>query len=358
MSPLRIKNQTKNNNYSGGRLQPLRIKNQTKKSFPKINPASDNRNMYNILIADISEYKNTLEDILGKNGYNVVLCDSAFSTISKIKAYDFDLIISEVELPGDNAFQLYEYMRENYPAIPMIMITDKNIDLFFNKIFKQGIGNVLQKPINTKDILNLIQKLITKKNIFGLNNYLENIIETKRLKIKKSNQINRAIGLIIDQIESWNFKISGQSTLRLILNEIIINAVYHAHGFTNEKLNRVPVELPDDKFVDIHFCYTDDTYAISIIDSNGILTKTRILESINNMIKQNLLIKESSITGKDINESVSETGRGLDIVRRLSADYYFIMKKNYRTEIILIFKNSDEPSNGEKTSLKIIEDLD
>ena len=212
--------------------------------------------MYNILIADISEYRQTLKNIFEESGYNVSLCDSAYGAISKLKAYDFDLAVAEVQLPGDNAFELYEYINENYPDIPMIMTTNMNIDLFFDQIFDQGIGNVLQKPINSKDMLNLAQKLITQKNIFGLNNYLDNIIETKRLKIKKSNQINQAIDLIIDQIKNWNFKISSQSTLRLILNELIINAVYHSHGFTKEKLKRVPVELPDDKFVDVHFCYT------------------------------------------------------------------------------------------------------
>jgi len=313
--------------------------------------------MYNILIADISEYRNTLKDFFDKNSYNVILCDSAFSAISKLKAYDFDLVVSEVQLPGDNAFELYEYINKNYPFIPMIMITDKNIDLFFHRIFEQGIGNVLQKSIDSDEILSLSQKLITKKNIFGLNNYLDNIIETRRLKIRKSIQINRAVSLIIDQVQDWNLKISSLMTLRLILNEIIINGVYHSHGFTNEKLKRIPVELPDDKFVDIHFCRTDDAFAISIVDSNGILTKMKILESINNVIKQNLLIEESITTGEDISDFIEESGRGLDLVRKLSADYYFIIKKNYRTEIILIFKNSDGPSDVEKTSLKIIEDL-
>ena len=313
--------------------------------------------MYNILIADISEYRHTLKKNFEESGYSVMLCDSAFSAISKLKAYDFDLVVSEVQLPGDNAFELYEYINKNYPSIPMIMITDKKIDLFFDRIFEQGIGNVLQKPITSNDMLSLSKKLITRKNIFGLINYLDNIIETKRIKIRKSNQISYAIDLIIDQIKNWNFQVSNQTTLRLILDELIINAVYHSHGFTNEKLNRVHVELPDDKFVDVHFCHTDDAYAISIIDSNGKLSKTRILETINNTVKQSMLIKESMENGEDITDLISESGRGLDIVRKLTANYYFITKKNYRTEIILIFKNNNATTNSDKTSLKIIEDL-
>jgi len=312
--------------------------------------------MYKILIADLSPYRNTLKDIFTENGYDAVFCDSAFDAISKLKAYDFDLVVSEVELPGDNAFDLYEYIEENYPYIPMIMVSDKNIDHFFDRIFEQGIGNVLHKPVNAKEILNLSEKLITKTKIFGLNNYLVNIKEIKRMKVKKSLQINRAIDLIIEQIKKWNFKIPSRATLGLMLNEMVINAVYHSHGLTQEKLERIPVELPEDKFVDIQFCYTDDSFAISITDSNGKLSKDKILESINNVIKQNMLIEESLTTGEDISDFISESGRGLDLVRKLSGEYYFIIKKDCRTEIILIFKNTDQPVESETSSLKIIED--
>ncbi len=312
--------------------------------------------MYKILIADLSPYKNTLKEIFTGCGYSVVFCDSAFDAVSKLKAYDFDLVVSEVELPGDNAFDLYEYVKVNYPYIPMIMVTDKNIDQFFDRIFEQGIGNVIHKPVDPGEILKLTEKLITKKNIFGIGNYLENIIEIKRMKIKKSLQITRAIDLIIDHISNWNFKITSHATLGLMLNEMVINAVYHSHGFTQEKLERIPVELPDDKFVDIQFGHNSDSYAISITDSNGNLTKDKILESLNNVIKQNILIENSVLSGEDISEFISETGRGLDLVRKLSGEYYFIIKRNYRTEIIFIFKNSGRPVVSETSSLKIIED--
>lgn len=312
--------------------------------------------MYKILLADLSPYRDTLKNTFTQNGYDAILCDSAFDAISKLKAYDFDLVVSEVELPGDNAFDLYKYIEENYPYIPMIMVTDKNIDHFFNKIFEQGIGNVLHKPVNSKEILNLTEKLITKKKIFGLNNYLADIKEIKRMKVKKSLQINRAINLIIEQISRWNFSIPNRATLGLMLNEMVINAVYHSHGLTQEKLDRIPVELPEDKFVDIQFCCTDDSFAISITDSNGKLSKAKILESINNVIKQNMLIEESLATGEDISDFISESGRGLDLVRKLSGEYYFIIKKDCRTEIIFIFKNTDQPVESDTSSLKIIED--
>ncbi len=309
-----------------------------------------------ILIADISDYKFELENLFKDTGYITTFCDSAFDAISKLRAYDYDLVISEVELPGDNAFDLYEYIEENYPYIPTIMITDKNIDLFFERIFSQGIGNVLHKPVVRSEMLMLAEKLIKKENIFGLKNYFEHTDFLKKVRIKKSSQINKAINMIIDQMNDWGFSASDRTSLNLILNEMSINAVYHSHGLTAEKLKRKPVTLKEGQHVDLHFCKSGNSYGISITDYNGKLTREKILESINNVIIQNNLIEKAIETGEDITEFISESGRGIDLVRKLSGEYYFIIRKDFRTEIILIFSDKKNEAGEESSSLKIIED--
>ena len=312
--------------------------------------------MHKILIADPSPYRDELAGIYTANGYQVDACDSAFDAISKLKAYEYDLVVSEVELPGDNAFDLYEYISENYPFIPAIMITDKKIDSFFNMIFTRGIGNVLHKPVSEKELLGLSAKLITKENIFGLQYYLDDMRDLKRIRITKSKQITDAIEMMLDQIEQWGFITGNRVAINLILNEMIINAVYHSHGLTEEKLSRKPVILEDGKFVDLFFCRNNDSYAVSITDYNGCLTSERILSSINSVIEQEILIEQSIESGENIMDFISETGRGIDLVRKLSGEYYFIIKKNTRTDVIIVFRDSPDISNKEKTSLKIIED--
>jgi len=313
--------------------------------------------MYNVLVVDFSIYKDSISDILSNEGYNVEVCESAYAAMSKLKAYDFDLVISEIELPGDNAFDLYNYITENYPYIPTIMTTDKNIDGFFENIFKEGIGNIICKPLEKDELLNLTEKLVTKKNIFGLRNYLKKITEIKKIRITGSRQITKAIKALMNEIKEWGFEVENSMILNLVLNELAINAVYHSHGLTKEKEDRKPVKLEDGQFVEIFFARSNSGYAIAIDDYNGRLSRIKILNTINSVIEQNLLIEQAAISGEDISDKISETGRGLDLVRKLSAEYYFIIKKNIQTEIILIF---DKPSNDKKTkysSLKIIEDL-
>lgn len=313
---------------------------------------------YNVLIVDFSIYKDALARMFPPDQYHVVCCDSAFEAMTRLKSIDFDLVISEVELPGDNAFDLYNYITKNYPYIPTIMTTEKNIDTFFDRIFLEGIGNVLFKPVIKDELLNLAEKLITKRNIFGLNNYIPNLIETKKIRITASRQIKKAIDIILAQIEEWGFAMGNRMSLNLVLSEMTINALYHSHGFTREKESRIPITLPEGSFVDLFFARSKEKYGIAINDYRGKLTKHKVLDSINKVIEQNQLITEAIETGADITSFISETGRGIDLVRKLTGEYYFIIKKDVRTEIILVFDTTyDNDLLDNYTSLKIIEDL-
>jgi CheY-like chemotaxis protein len=310
-----------------------------------------------ILVVDTTEYRNTIVNRLGNAGYEVMVTDSAFDAISKLRAYEFDLIVSEVELPGDNAFDLYDYINLHFPYIPTIMTTAKNIDMFFQRIFAEGIGNVLHKPIKAEELLKLSDKLITKHNIFGLENYLEGLRELKKVRITSSLQIQKAIELILQQLGDWGYEIENRMILNLVLNEMTINAVYHSHGYTHEKEKRIPVKLKEGQFVDVFFASGKGAYGISINDYNGKLTKSRILDSIHNVIVQDQLLAHAAATGENITDRISETGRGIDLVRKLCGDYYFIISKDVRTEIIIIFGGDANDADTTYSSLKIIEDF-
>ena len=313
--------------------------------------------MYKVLIVDFSFFKDSLLKIFADSGYEAELCGSAYEAIKRLRAVDFDLVVSEVELPGDNAFALYNYISKHYPYLPAIMTTEKNIDDFFDIIFREGIGNVLCKPFRKEEILNLSEKLISKKNIFGLQYYLADIEEIKKIRITNSRQIKSAIEIIIGEIKNWGFTIQNEISLSLILNEMAINAVYHSHGLTDEKKQRIAVKLGDGKFVDIFFARSADKYGIAIDDYNGNLSKAKILDSINHVIEQNVLLEKAVALKSDITEFISETGRGIDLVRKLAGEYYFIIKKNSRTEIMILFDTRfDNDKTITHSSLKIIED--
>lgn len=313
--------------------------------------------MYNILIVDFTPYRETIARMFTEAGYNVESCESAFDAMARLKSSDFDLIVSEVELPGDNAFDLYNYISNYYPFIPAIMVTEKDIDTFFEHIFREGIGNVLHKPLREKELVSLARKLITRKNIFGLENYMDVPAEDiMKIRITASGRIRGSIATLMKQLDEWGIKVRNKSVLNLILNELIINSVYHSHGYTREKEERVQVTLKKGEFVDLFFAHSADAYGISITDYKGELTKHKILDSIRKAVEESQMILRAYETGEEISDKVSETGRGIDLVRKLTSEYYFVIRNKVRTEIILLFDREPPERFESHSSLKIIED--
>ncbi len=312
--------------------------------------------MYNVLVVDVSSSKDMVAKIFRDSGYNVEQSESAFDAMAKLKVFDFHLVVSEVELPGNNAFELYNYINTYYPYIPTMMITDKQIDIFFERIFHEGIGNVLCKPLIKEEVINLAEKLITRKKIFGLQNYMKDIEAVKRIRITSSLKIHDYISKALEQINEWEFKIENKVVLKLVLNEVIINAVYHSHGYKKEKEQRKQVKLRKDEYVDLSIAKNRNGFGIAIDDYKGKLSKMTILENLNNAIRQSQLIIKAFETGEEISDKISESGRGLDLLRKIAKDYYFIIKKNIRTEVILLFPKKEQTKRSSGTSLKIIED--
>ncbi len=122
-----------------------------------------------------------------------------------------------------------------------------------------------------------------------------------------------------------------------------------------EKEERKAIILPDGKFVEIDFAFSESSLGISITDFNGTLTKNKILESMYKVVFQKKIIDKAVASGQDISSVISETGRGIELVRQLVSEYYFVINRQIRTDIILIFNSQHEFDTKKLTSLKIIE---
>ncbi len=91
-------------------------------------------------------------------------CDILKSGINLLNEYDvnlYDLIITDIEMPGINGFELAKKIKE-YPEfsnIPIIGITGYDFKEFDNKYFDL----ILQKPINKEDLINVIRNFDYKE---------------------------------------------------------------------------------------------------------------------------------------------------------------------------------------------------
>jgi DNA-binding NarL/FixJ family response regulator len=291
-----------------------------------------------ILIADESPHFAELNaNILSKAGFSVIVVNSKEDAFYVMENYPIFCYIIDTILKDGSGFDLYYKIIKEVPHPKLIMTTFDDVDQYFEDVIKNEVSLLLAKPFKKTELLSVVKKVITSSNIFGLDNYLSPILNLKHIRITDSKKVRSAIVKIIDYAEKWNFNFENKISIQLAIQEMLTNAIYHSHGYTKQKENRENIILPDGEFVDIYFGRDKTHLGISIIDYNGKLTKEKIFHTLQENIAQEKIIDSVNSGSSEFEDKILTRGRGLDLVRKLSGEYYFNLEYNKKTEIILLF---------------------
>ncbi|MDJ0842855.1 hybrid sensor histidine kinase/response regulator [Crocosphaera sp.] len=157
----------------GGEIVPVilprafRILSETKPSLLADEPREQSINNYGtILVAEDSvATRRLLEKILEKVGFNVILCRDGQEALEKLDLHQggIDLIISDIEMPRINGFELLQKIRSqpNYSQIPIIMSTSRTGQHHRQRGTELGANAYLGKPILAKTLLKTIESFLT-----------------------------------------------------------------------------------------------------------------------------------------------------------------------------------------------------
>jgi CheY-like chemotaxis protein len=311
---------------------------------------------YTILIADNSKVARSIfGTYIRRARGTVITVTSGKEAISVLRSNKVDLLITDIDIPEVNGFDLIAFAKQSGNRIPSIIITGLHIDEYINLAIEKDIGNILSKEINEHSFVRTCYNLISGKNIFGLGHYLPSAPEINVMKINCSTQIQSVIREINEYGFHKGLNENQKPFLAVILDEILSNAVYHAYGHTEEKESRDVVCLRDDEAVEVRYGYNENHLGISVTDYKGLLTKKTILSSFKNVIDQKKLIEESKKHNVEVLDRITPGGRGLQMIRLMSNDYYFNIKRNSMTEVIALVNISDKAIVYHNSSIRINE---
>ena len=115
-----------------------------------------------ILVVDDSPTERlALQELLTREGYQVVSAESGEQAIAASKSEKPDLILMDVVMPGMNGYQATRTISRDDSTrnIPIIMCTSKGLET--DKIWgmRQGAFDYMVKPIDHKTLLDKIRAL-------------------------------------------------------------------------------------------------------------------------------------------------------------------------------------------------------
>jgi two-component system chemotaxis sensor kinase CheA len=117
-----------------------------------------------VLVVDDSITTRTMEkSILVANGYEVTIAVSAEDALEKISGMTYDLVISDVEMPGLNGFELTARLRslDDYRSVPVIIVSSLARDEHKRKAIDAGAqAYIVKGAFEQGTLLDTVEALI------------------------------------------------------------------------------------------------------------------------------------------------------------------------------------------------------
>ena len=119
---------------------------------------------YKILVVDDSHTTRILQkNILSNYGYNVTTATNAINALEKVSDNNFDLIVSDVQMPNMNGFEFVAKLRtmEKYRKTPVIIVSSEPIENHIQEIEQTRISKYIQKNVfRQNELIECIEEVL------------------------------------------------------------------------------------------------------------------------------------------------------------------------------------------------------
>lgn len=187
----------------------------------------------------VAEDNNANQELIKYNletiGVDFTIKDNGLEAFNEFKCNSYDIVLTDINMPIMDGIELLNKIREyeynnSLKETAVVAITANSLKGDKEKFLKLGMSDYLSKPINTKDLTDMLKKKISEKNL-SKKEILKKEIIIKRLGVSENIVI-----LIIDKFrkEIYSDLKELQEYIKLNDEENISNK---AHYIKNSCLN-------------------------------------------------------------------------------------------------------------------------
>ena len=118
-----------------------------------------------LLVDDDKDFSKAVIAYLGRSGYEMDYASTADEAYDKIYAQVYDLILSDIMMPGTDGFQFASHIRAINRNIPLLFISALDDISSKHKGFQLGIDDYMVKPIELDELLMRIKAILRRSGI-------------------------------------------------------------------------------------------------------------------------------------------------------------------------------------------------
>lgn len=112
-----------------------------------------------ILVVDDEEsIRDLCARVLTRAGYVVATAPSGEDAIVRLQEEAFDLMISDIRMPGISGLEVLEHAKTTFPAIRVVLITGFGTPQTLTRARQSGADRILTKPFNPMELLAAVKE--------------------------------------------------------------------------------------------------------------------------------------------------------------------------------------------------------
>jgi CheY-like chemotaxis protein len=116
-----------------------------------------------LIVEDDEEMRALLRDLIEEEGYKTDSVNNGSEAFHRLAKESFDLIITDIRMPGLTGLDILPGMKKLQPQAPVIVITAFGSEEVQRKAFEKGANAYLEKPIHFQKLRILIHDMFSKQ---------------------------------------------------------------------------------------------------------------------------------------------------------------------------------------------------
>ncbi len=123
--------------------------------------ASDEASADSVLIVEDDEaIAKVVSLLLRQRGLDVVWVPSGEDGVAELDKRPFDIVISDIRLPGMDGLVLLDHLRSRQPEVPVVLVTAHGSVALAVDAMKRGATDFVQKPFDKDELVFVVEKAL------------------------------------------------------------------------------------------------------------------------------------------------------------------------------------------------------
>lgn len=178
--------------------------------------------------------------ILEEEGYEVVGCQSPVMAVETLKQGGFDILITDLKMPGMDGLQAMEKVHEIDPDLSIVMFTAYSTVDSAVKAMKLGAVDYIRKPFTPDQLSQLVAKVMNDRKERFEKRYREDTFAQVTDAIGSTLNLREVLDLIVQGVVKV-MKVKG-SSLSLLDAKREKLRIFAYHGLSKQYVDKGPLE--------------------------------------------------------------------------------------------------------------------